>query len=530
MIENVTFELQPIDRVVVCIYLVFVVALGLYLSRKHESAEDYFLAGRSMLWPMIGLSLFASNISSTTLVGLAGDAYSTGISVFNYEWMAAIVLVFFALFMLPSVLQSRVYTIPELLEQRFDHRARMYFSALTLFLNILVDTAGTLYAGGLIIQLIFPQVPIWQTITALAIVAGIYTAAGGLSAVIYTDALQAVLLLMGSVLITFFALEQVGGWGNVVSQVSPDMLSLIRPPGDPGVPWPGLMTGVVLLGFYFWCTNQFMVQRLLSARDEFHGRVGALFAGFLKLPVLFIMVLPGTIAILLYPDLPKPDLVYPTLMFDLLPAGILGLVAAGFTAALMSQIDSTLNAASTLVTMDFIRRWKPDLSPHQLMRVGQVVTIIFMCLAVLWAPQIENFGSLFKYLQKILSYAVPPVLSLFLVGFFWRRASASSALVTLVIGTLAGLGLFMTVEVLALFDLHFLYVAPLLFLISSLVLFIVSLARPDADSSGADAFSWSPELWHRENRALKNIPWRRNYRFYCVVLLLLTAIIVFLFR
>ena len=530
MIENVNFELRPLDLTIVGIYFVFVVSLGLYLSRKHESAEDYFLAGRSMLWPMIGLSLFASNISSTTLVGLAGDAYSTGISVFNYEWMAAVILVFFALFMLPSVLRSRVYTIPELLERRFDHRARLYFSALTIFLNILVDTAGTLYAGGLIIQLIFPQIPIWQTIAALAVVAGIYTAAGGLSAVIYTDALQAILLLMGSVLITFFALEQVGGWGNVVSQVSPEMLSLIRPPGDPGVPWPGLVTGVVLLGFYFWCTNQFMVQRLLSARDEFHGRFGALFAGFLKLPVLFIMVLPGTIAILIYPDLPKPDLVYPTLMFDLLPAGILGLVAAGFTAALMSQIDSTLNSASTLVTMDFVRRWKPELSPHRLMRVGQAVTVVFMFFAVLWAPQIENFGSLFKYLQKILSYAVAPVLSLFLVGFFWRRASASGAIVTLAVGTLAGLGLFVVVEVLGLFDLHFLYVAPLLFLLSSLVLVVVSLAKPDADSSGADAFSWSPELLQSDTSALNDTPWWRNYRLYSVLLLLLTAIIVFLFR
>ncbi len=530
MIGDVSFELQTLDLAIIGIYFVLVVSLGLYLSRSHETAEDYFLAGRSMLWPMIGLSLFASNISSTTLVGLAGDAYSTGISVFNYEWMAAVILVFFAIFFLPTILRLRVFTMPELLERRFDHRARTYFSALTIFLNILVDTAGSLYAGALIIQLIFPDIPVWQTVAGLAIVAGIYTAAGGLSAVIYTDAIQAILLIIGSVLITVFALEEVGGWSNVVSQVSPEKLSLIRPPGDPGVPWPGLVTGVVLLGFYFWCTNQFMAQRILSAKNEFHGRAGALFAGLLKLPVLFIMVLPGTIAILLYPDLPKPDLVYPTLMFDLLPAGILGLVVAGFTAALMSQIDSTLNSASTLVTMDFVRRYRPEMSPRQLMRVGQIVTVVFMFLAVLWAPQIENFGSLFKYLQKILSYAVAPVIALFLIGFFWKRASTAGAHLTLVVGTLAGVGLFIAVEILDLFALHFLYVAPLLFVLSSLILVVASLVMPDADDSRADSFSWSPESFREETAALKSVPMWRNYRFYSVLLLLLTATIVYTFR
>ena len=298
------FQLSTLDTVVIIVYVIAIVALGLVLSRKsHNNAEGYFLANRAMLWPFIGISLFASNISSTTLVGLAGEAYSTGISVFNYEWMAAIILVFYCVFMLPQVLRARVYTMPEFLERRYGSGTRKYFSLLTLFLNIVVDTAGSLYAGGLLLKLVFPEIPLWQTITVLAVIAGIYTIVGGLSAVIYTDAIQGTLLIIGSLIISIIAYQQIGSWSAITSQIPVDKLSLIRPPGDPGVPWPGLILGVSLLGFYFWCAYQFMAQRLLSAKDIDHGRWGALFAGLLKLPVLFIMVLPGTFAILLYPDL-----------------------------------------------------------------------------------------------------------------------------------------------------------------------------------------------------------------------------------
>jgi len=315
--------------------------------------------------------------------------------------------------------------MPEFLERRFDGRARTYFSLLTLFLNIVVDTAGSLYAGGLLLKLIFPGIPMWQTISVLALIAGIYTIAGGLAAVIYTDAIQTAFLLIGSIVITITAFDKLGGsWDIITSSVSGAKLSLIRPLDDAGVPWLGLFTGLPILGFYFWCTNQFMVQRTLSAKDTNNGRWGSLFAGFLKLPELFIMVLPGTMAILLYPHLKNPDMVYPTLMFDHLPTGLLGFALAGFIAALMSQIDSTLNSASTLVTMDFIRRWKPKLDNRQLMKVGRWVTFGFMILAALWAPQIEKFGSLFKYLQRVLSYTVPPVVAMFLIGLFFKRANS----------------------------------------------------------------------------------------------------------
>ncbi len=521
--SNFNVELHTIDITILVAYFLFVMGLGIYLGRKYKDAEDYFLAGRSMIWPFIGLSLFASNISSTTLIGLAGEAYGTGISVFNYEWMAAVVLVFFAIFILPFVLRSGVYTMPEFLERRFDGRARVYFAGLTIFLNIFVDTAGSLFAGALVIQMVFPDVAI------LAVVAGVYTITGGLAAVIYTDAIQAILLIVGSVVISVIAFDKIGDWDTLVSQVSPDKLSLVRPLDDPGVPWLGLVVGVPLLGFYFWCTNQFMVQRVLSAKDINHGRWGSLFAGALKLPVLFIMVLPGTFAIILYPDLARPDLVYPTLLFDLLPVGLLGLVLAGFVAALMSQIDSTLNSASTLVTMDFVRKFHPELSSHRLLIIGRYVTFIIMVLAVLWAPQIESFSSLFKYLQKVLAYAIPPVVALFLIGSFWKGAHAKAAFSTIVLGNLLSAGLFIAIELLEVMSLHFLYVPPILFVVCCFILIIFSIILPKGAEEDATDLVWTKGIYDAETIELKAYPWYQNYRVLSVILLSATAAIVISF-
>jgi SSS family solute:Na+ symporter len=523
-------SLHWIDVAIIVVYGVTMIALGICVGRRHDDASDYFLAGRRMLWPIVGVSLFASNISSTTLIGLAGEAYRIGIAVFNYESMAALVLIFGAVFFFPFLLRSGVYTLPEFLERRFDSRARTFFALLTLFLNIVVDTAGSLFAGGLVLKLLFPDLPLWQTIAMLAVAAGIYTIIGGLAAVMYTDALQAILLFGASIFIAVAAFSGAGGWHAVMSGVPAGMISVIRPADDPGVPWPGLLTGVPLLGFYFWCTNQFMVQRVISAKNIDHARWGALFAGGLKLTVLFTMVLPGTAAILLYPDLPRPDLVYPTLMFELLPTGLLGLVLAGFIAALMSQIDSTLNSASTLVTMDFVRRVKPSLTSHQLMRVGQLATFSFMVLAVLWAPQIENFGSLFSYLQRILSYAVPPVIAMFLAGLFWPRANARGAMATIVTGLLAGAALFVLNEVTGTFALHFLYIAPILFVICLVAMILGSLTTlPPPPESTADLM-WNSVYYREESAGLRLRPWYQNYRVLSVILFAAFVTITLVFR
>jgi SSS family solute:Na+ symporter len=520
-----SFQLAMIDWLVITAYAIVIIFLGLILSQKKMNAEEYFLAGRSMTWPFIGISLFASNISSTTLVGLAGGAYSSSIAIYNYEWMAVLVLIIFAIFLLPFYLHSRIYTIPEFLEKRFDARSRYYFSVLTLFLNIVVDTAGTLYAGGLVMKLIFPEVPLWESIAILAVMAGIYTIAGGLAAVIYTDAVQAILLLIAAVIVTFIALSQVGGWESVVNQIPDRDLSLIQPLDDANLPWLGLI-GVFLLGFYFWATNQFITQRVLSAKNVNHGRWGVLFAGLLKLPVLFIMVLPGIMARLLYPDLPNPDQVYPTLLFDLLPAGILGLAIAGLIAALMSSIDSTLNSASTLITMDFVHKFYPQINSKQLMWIGRITTLLFMLLAIAWAPQIENFKGLFNYLQQVLAYAVSPVVAVFLLGTLWRRANQSGAFAALMVGLVVGMFLFMANVVWGWISIHFLYVAPILFIVGLIVGIIVSLLTPVPRREQIEGYVWSSGFYKAETQELRKLPWYQNYRILSVLLIILTASLI----
>ena len=518
-----------LDAAVVAVYVPALVLLGARASRRQLHPEDYFLASRGSRWPAIGMALLASNISSTALIGLAGSAYATGISVYDYEWSATVILVFFCVFLLPFVLSSRVYTMPEFLERRYDARARLYFAILTLFLNVTVDAAAALYSGSLVLRMLFPGSPLWVIVSVLAGAAGLYTVLGGLRAVIYTEVVQGILLFLGALVIALAAFAHAGGWHTVMSAVPPEKLSLIRPVGDPAVPWPGLLFGIPILGFYYWCTNQFIVQRVLSARSLGHGRAGALFAGLLKLPVLFLMVLPGTCAILLFPHLRRADLVYPSLVFGLLPAGLLGLVAASLAAATMASVASTLNSASALITMDIVRRTAPALAPGRAVRIGRITTAALLLVALLWAPQLEHFPSLWQYLQAMLAYAAPPIVALFVVGLFWRGASAAGASATLLAGTACGIGLFLANVVFHWLHLHFLYAAPVLLVIDVIILVGVSLASGQRAQPPADVI-WTTAYFRAESERLRSAPLWRNYRLQGALLLVLTACLVFAFR
>lgn len=529
MNESIAASPSGLDAVIVAIYIPALVLLGAWASRRTERAEDYFLASRATRWSAIGLTLLASNMSSTALIGLAGAAYATGISVYDYEWTATLVLVFFCIFLMPALLRSRAYTMPEFLERRYDASVRLYVAVLTLFLNITLDAAAALYCGSLVIKVLFPGTPIWAVTAALAGAAGLYTVTGGLRSVIYTEAVQGMVLLLGATIIAVAAFGRVGGWHAVMHGVPPQALSLIRPIGDPGVPWPGLVLGIPVLGFYYWCNNQFIVQRVLSARSLEHGRAGALFAGFLKLPVLFLMVLPGTCALLLFPHLPRADMVYPTLIFTLLPPGLLGVVAATFAAATMASVASTLSSSSTLITMDIVRRISPDLSDRHAIRVARICTAILLLVAIVWAPQLEHFRSLWQYLQATLAYAVPPVVALSLLGLFWRGANARGARVMLLLGTTCGLGLFLANVVCHWIHLDFLYAAPLLLLVDVVILVLASLVS-GAPRREITSVMWRPQDFRDESVALRGVPLWRNYRIQAAALLVLTAVIVVAFR
>jgi len=524
------FNLSTLDLGIILFYLLAVICVGFYFGNKHKDAEDYFLAGRNLTWPVIGFSLFASNMSSNSLVGLAGAGYKDGFSVYSYEWMAVLVLILFAVFFLPFYLKNKIFTIPEYLEKRYSYTVRAYASIIAITLNILVDIAATLYAGGLVINLIFPGFELWQIIVGLALIAGVYTITGGLSSVMYTDAVQAVILIFGSTLITCIAYQKIGGWDAVYAITEASHFNVMKPIDDPNMPWPSVFTGVLLLGFYFWGTNQYITQRTLASKNLRQGQWGAMFAGFLKLSILFIMIFPGAFARVLYPDMVNMDMIYPTMLFDLLPTGLLGVVLAGLIAAMMSSLDSGLNSVSTLITMDFIKKWKPDADSKTLMNIGRVVTSVVMVIAIFWAPQIGNFEKLWDYLQNTLAWFCPPIVALFVMGLFFKRVNNLGAIASIIVGfsiTASLIGMKLTSSTIELPN--FLYVGFWHFVICCAVLMGFSLFGETKSETELARVVWTSADLREETISLKDLPWYQNYRYQGLGLVLMVIIILLMY-
>ncbi len=475
--------LAPLDYAIVALYLVAIIAVSIRVTRRSPDADELFLAGRTLGWGVIGLSLFASNISSTTLIGLPGAAWAHGISVANYEWMAALVLIVSLLFVVPLFIGNRIATVPELLERRYDARMRKYLSGVSVALGIFLDAAGSLYAGSLVLQLFFPGLSLTLSVALIAGFAGLYTAAGGLRAVAYTDVLQAVILLAGSAILAAIVFAEFDfSWARVVAAVPAERLSLMRPLDDPALPWLGTLIGLPILGFYYWTMNQYVAQRLLGARDLRAAGYGALLAAGLKLLPLFFMVLPGVMAIALLPALDQPDRVFPTLVATYAPAGLAGLILAGLLAAIMSSVDSALNSSSTLLTLDFVKPRFPALDVQAQARLGRVFTLLLVAVAALWAPAIADFPGLFAYLQQGFAYAASPLVAAFVVGLVSRRVGASAAFHGTAFGHLFSLAWFVATQQ-GWLDLHFTLVAALLFAVTAAATFIlqaVSNTAPDA--------------------------------------------------
>ncbi|HEY7840030.1 MAG TPA: sodium/solute symporter [Gammaproteobacteria bacterium] len=512
--------LHTLDYAVLAVYFIVVVAVCVGVTRRAPDSDELFLAGRSLGAGAIGLSLFASNISSTTLIGLPGAAWDSGIAVANYEWMAALVLVFSALFVVPILLRAKIATIPELLERRFDARLRRYLSGTTVLLAIFLDTAGSLYAGAIVLMLFFPGLELAPTCAAIALFAGVYTAAGGLRAVVYTDVLQSIVLLLGSAFlaVTVFA-EFDWSWSRVVSDLPPEKLSLLRPLDDPALPWLGTLLGLPLLGFYYWTMNQYVSQRLLGAKNTEAAGRGALLAAALKLLPLFLMVLPGAMAASLFPDLERADSVYPRLIAEFAPVGVTGVILAGLLAAIMSSIDSALNSSSTLITLDFVAPRRPEMNARAMARLGRGITLGLVVVAAIWAPAIDNFPGLFAYLQQAFAYVTPPLVAVFLAGVFSRGIGAEAALRALLCGHALSLGWFVATQS-GLATLHFTLVAA--------VLFAATLAA-------AGFWQWRLRLPPRADQlsSVERVPVRAlpiSLRVGAPLLVAATALLVFAFR
>ena len=524
------FTVSWIDITILVVYLALSRFIPLWMVRgQQEDADGFFLGGRNFVWPLIGFSLFATNMSGASFVGLAGAGYSQGVSVYSYEWMAAIILIIFIFFILPFYLRSGVFTLPEFLEKRYDQRSRRVFSGVNIFFNMFIDAAAALYAGALVVLTLFPQVPLWVGVVGLALLAGVLSIFGGLGAVVISDTIQAVVLIVGGTIVFIAGLWAIPSWEAMVNTAPEGALSIIQPIGDANLPWPGLFTGVLIIGIYFWTSNQLIVQRTLGAKTINHGRWGSIFAGFLKLPILFIMILPGTMALVLYPDLQSPDLVFPVMVFDLLPVGVSGIILAALVAAITSTVDSILNSASTMVTMDFVKPMYPDITDKGLVRVGQFTTTIVMVVAVVWAPQIQYFPSLWSYLQSVLSYATPPIVATFLGGIFWSRANRHGAFLTLLLGILGGVVGFIMIEIMGIVQLHFLYAAGLSLVFSVIVLVVTSLMSEVPSPEKTEELTWRIELWHAETEELKELPAWQNYRYQAAALFATTAAIVIWF-
>jgi len=490
--------LTGLDVTIVVVYFAVVFAIGLYFARKERTSTDYFLASRNVGWFAIGASLFVSNISTEHFIGLAGSGATSGLAVGHFEWLACLILLILGWVFVPFYLRSNVFTMPEFLERRFSRSCAVYLASVSILAYVFTKISVHLYAAAVVLE----RVVGWSPLTAaviLVVATGIYTIAGGLAAVIYTDLVQTLILIAGAVILTLVGLHRVGGLEGLRAALPPNYFHMIKPASDPEFPWTGIFFGAPILGIWYWCTDQVIVQRVLSAKDEGHAKAATIFAGFLKILPVFMLVLPGLIAVALYRDMfnfgphgqvLNGDIAYPTLIINLLPAGLVGLMIAALLAALMGAMSSVFNSASTLVTLDFYRKIRPDATEIQLVSFGRAATGIMVVLGLLWVPFIHLISSqLFIYLQSVQAYISPPIAACFILGILWPRLNAQGAISSLLTGFVLGAVRFVfeivdraggghrfdNPAIRWLIDINFLHYAILMFIICSLVLVVVSL-------------------------------------------------------
>lgn len=486
--------LASVDWLVIGGYFLLVFGVAIWATvrerSRRETSTDYFLASRDAGWFLVGGSLFASNIGSEHLVGLAGTGAASGVAVAQFEVLASLILLILGWLFVPFYLASGVFTMPEFLERRYSEGARWYLAAISIIGYVLTKISVTIAAGGIVFEAIM-GIDFWTGAIVVVVITGLYTIFGGLRAVLYTDLLQMFVLIGGAVAVTLLGLNALGGWGAMTDTVGPGFLSLWKPVSDPNFPWTGILFGAPILGVWYWCTDQFIVQRVLAAHNRDHARRGTVFAGFLKQLPLFIFVIPGVIAYALSQqerlELAAPDQALPTLIGVLLPIGLRGLVVAGLLAALMSSLSSVFNSTSTLVTLDVYKKLRPMASERQLVLVGQATTALLVGFGLLWIPFMQQIsGQLYQYLQSVQAYISPPIAAVFLIGVLWQRVNAKGAIAALITGFVLGMGR-LVVEVspplqkgfLKLYaDINFLHFAVVLFAICTAVLVMVSLLTP----------------------------------------------------
>jgi len=478
--------LEALDWIAIATYFALILAVAWWvILRARDTADDYFLAGRNLGWWVVGASIFASNIGSEHLVGLAGSGCTDGVAMAHYELHAWCLLVLAWVFV-PFYARSKVFTMPEFLERRFSASSRWVLSLISLVGYVLTKIAVGVFAGGVVFRTLLPELQIdlgfavmdsfWVGSFLVIILTGVYTVLGGLRAVVYTDALQTVVLVVGSALVTFFGLRTLGGWGQLRQVCGSEMFNLWKPLIPNGMegtwqpvisetkiawyfngnyPWLGMLFCAPIIGLWYWCTDQYIVQRALGAPNEREARRGSIWAAFLKLLPVFIFIIPGMICFALATsgrvaelrealytggvlDNEKSQAAFPLLVKHVLPAGVRGLVVAGLLAALMSSLSSVFNASSTLFTMDFYSKLRPGVSQHRLVWIGRIATMVMVLIGLLWVPVIQGARGLYHYLQSVQGYLAPPIFVVFFLGIFSKRLNAKGCLAALIVGFLLG--------------------------------------------------------------------------------------------
>jgi len=541
--------LAAFDWVLIALYFAAIFGVAWWVAGRkketHESSSGYFLAGRDVGWFVVGTALFASNIGSEHLVGLAGTGYDSGVAVGQFEVLASLILLILGWVFVPFYLRSSVYTMPEFLERRYSPAARWYLAAISIVGYVLTKISVTLYAGGIVYEVLLGG-SFWTGALIVVVATGIYTVLGGLRAVLYTEMLQTIMLIGGAVLVTVIGLVKLGGVSALRAASAPGVFDMWQPMSHPSFPWTGILFGAPILGVWYWCTDQFIVQRVLSARGIDHARRGTIFGGFLKLLPLFIFVMPGVIAAALVKggqlEIARADHALPVMIGSLLPIGVRGLVMAGFLAALMSSLAAVFNSCSTLITWDVYRKVRPDASDRQLVLVGKVATVVLVGCGLLWIPFMKYIsGQLYVYLQSVQAYISPPIAAVFLLGVFSKRVNGAGAIASLVTGFVLGaarLVLELTKESTSgllhwYAEINFLHFAVFLFAVCTGVLIVVSLltrAEPDAKLAGL-TFATATAGDNGTERGLESSSrWRRHDLLLSIVLVIAVAAVWLTFR
>lgn len=545
------------DIITTIAYILFIVAIGLWIGtrKKKDNVEttsgEYFLAGKTLRWPMIGLALFATNISCLHLVSLAQSGFDTGLLNGNFEWMAAFILILLALLFVPFYIRSGVSTLPDFLERRYNKACRDWLAFISIISAIIIHIAFSFLAGGIVLETLF-GINMYISIMLIAALTGLYTIIGGLRAVVVTETVQSVVLITGAIIITFFSWHKMGGWQPLKEVLAAnnalDKISMLRPVGDAsGMSWVAVFLGYPVLGIWYWCADQTIVQRVLGAKDENNARVGVLFCGFIKILPVFIFIMPGLFAYALYhshildvSSLQQTGVngetilntkgIYTLMITQLVPKGLVGILVAALLSGLMSQIAGALNSIATLASYDLYKRFKPETTDKKLVSVGRLSAGIALILSICLLPLLNQYQSLFEGINDVIAHIAPPITCVFLLGVFWKKASPRSAQYTLWLGSILGVVVFVLNKLDAqtfIGKTPFMIMAFYLFCACVLTQVVFSYLYPALHTAQSNKLYWK-SIWE----PLQSKGWIGigNYKTLSVVLILIMGMLYWIFR